>query len=239
MFKKYFSFILALVMIMTMSVTAFAASPDKTEVEYNEYVQLVKQGVLAEDITFEYWKQLKETSYALEKALEASDEFTLVYDSTDTRGTYSTYSLTKGDVFITSGTSSAGILGHAGIAISSDYILHIAGPGYHPTTISLSRWNSNYTTEGWTKVYRHSDDDVADQAGQWASDTYEGTDAEYLISMNLASTDETYCSKLVWQAYYYGPEEPCANGPTWGVRLPYDLPTTIHDLSLEKTYEET
>ena len=49
MFKKYLSFILALVMIMTMSVTAFAASPDKTEVEYNEYVQLVKQGVLAED----------------------------------------------------------------------------------------------------------------------------------------------------------------------------------------------
>lgn len=239
MFKKYLSFILSLVILMSMGVTAFAASPEKTETEYNQYTDLLKQGVLSEDITFEYWKQLKEASYDLEKALEASDEFTLVYDSTDSRGTYSTYSLTKGDVFITSGTSSAGILGHAGIAISSSYILHIAGPGYHPATITLSRWNSTYTTEGWTKVYRHSDSDVADDAGQWAADTYQGTTAEYVISMDLTSTAETYCSKLVWQAYYYGPDEACANGPTWGVRLPYDLPTTIHDLSLEKTYEET
>lgn len=237
--KKVISMILSFVLLLSGSVTAFAASPDKTDAEYNEYVQLVEQGVLAEDITFEYWKQLKETSYALEEALEASNEFTLVYDSTDTRSTYSAYTLTKGDVFITSGTSSAGILGHAGIAISSSYILHIAGPGHHPATISLSKWNSTYTTEGWTKVYRHTDSDVADDAGQWASDTYKGTSAEYVISMDLASTDETYCSKLVWQAYYYGPDEACANGPTWGVRLPYDLPTTIHDLSLEKTYEET
>lgn len=237
--KKIISMILVFVMLLSMSVTAFAANTDTTDTEYNEYVQLVEQGVLAEDITFEYWKQLKDTSYALEKALEASSEFTLVYDSADTSSTYSTYTLTKGDVFITSGTSSAGILGHAGIAISSSYILHIAGPGYHPATISLSKWNSTYTTEGWTKVYRHSDSGVAADAGQWASDTYKGTTAEYVISMDLTSTDETYCSKLVWQAYYYGPDEACANGPTWGVRLPYDLPTTIHDLSLEKTYEET
>lgn len=67
------SFILALVMLVSMSVTAFAASFEKTEVEYNQYVDLLKQGVLSEDITFEYWKQLKETSYELEKALEASD----------------------------------------------------------------------------------------------------------------------------------------------------------------------
>lgn len=239
MLKKYLGCILAVVLSMTMSVTAFAASSDKTIVECNEYVQLVKAGVLAEDITFEYWKQLKEASYTLEKTLEASDEFTLVYDSTDIRATYASYSLTKGDVFITNGTSSAGILGHAGIAISDNSILHIAGPNCHPTTISLSDWNSDYTTEGWTKVYRHYNDDVADRAGQWAADNYEGSDAEYVISMNLVSTNETYCSKLVWQAYYYGPEEPSANGPTWGVRLPYDLPDTIYGLSLVKTYEET
>ena len=73
MFKKYLSFILVLAMLMSMSVTAFAASPNKTESEYNQYIELVNQGILAEDITFEYWKQLKETSYELEKALEASD----------------------------------------------------------------------------------------------------------------------------------------------------------------------
>lgn len=239
MFKKCLSFILAIVMILAMSVTASATTTNGPSTEYNEYVQLVSQGVLAEDITFQYWKHLKETSYALEEALESSNDFTRVYDSTDPRSASSTYTLTKGDVFITSGTSSAGITGHSGIAISSSYILHIAGPGHKPATISLSTWNSTYTTEGWTKVYRHSDSDIADDAGQWASDTYEGSDAKYVISMDLTTTNETYCSKLVWQAYYYGPTDHCANGPTWGVRLPYDLPTTIHDLSLEKEYEET
>ena len=58
-------------------------------------------------------------------------------------------------------------------------------------------------------------------------------------NMDLTSTDKTYCSKLVWQAYYYGPDTHCANGPTVGVRLPYDLPSTIHDLSLVQTYEKT
>ena len=170
--------------------------------------------------------------------LEASGEFILVYDSTG-RATFPPYSLTKGDVFITNGTSSAGILGHAGIAISSDEILHIAGPGQHPDTITLSGWNAAYTPAGWTKVYRHSNANVAKKAAQWASDTYEGTSVEYVISMDLSSTNETYCSKLVWQAYYYGPDEACADGPTWGVRLPYDLPTSIHNLNLEKTYGQT
>lgn len=100
-----------------------------------------ERGILAEDITFEYWKQLMETSYALEEVIEASGEFILVYDSTG-RAAYPPYSLTKGDVFITNGTSSAGILGHAGIAISSDEILHIAGPEQHPDTITLSGWNA-------------------------------------------------------------------------------------------------
>jgi len=35
---------------------------------------------------------------------------------------------------------------------------------------------------------------------------------------------------LGWQAYYYGPSKPSANGPTWGLRLPYELNMTIHDI---------
>lgn len=238
MFKKYISFGLALLLIMSISLTSFAANSKNQRSDYDEYIKFVERGILAEDITFEYWKQLMETSYALEEILEASGEFILVYDSTG-RATFPPYSLTKGDVFITNGTSSAGILGHAGIAISSDEILHIAGPGQHPDTITLSGWNAAYTPAGWTKVYRHSNANVAKKAAQWASDTYEGTSVEYVISMDLSSTNETYCSKLVWQAYYYGPDEACADGPTWGVRLPYDLPTSIHNLNLEKTYGQT
>ena len=86
--------------------------------------------------------------------------------------------------------------------------------------------------EGWNKVYRHSDSSIAEDAAQWAEDTYKDSDAEYVITMDLESTDETYCSKLVWQAYYYGHTPSAANGPTWGVRLPYSLPDSIHNLDL-------
>lgn len=60
------------------------------------------------------------------------------------------------------------------------------------------------------------------------SNTYSGSKDKYKNTGNLASTDVTYCSKLVWQAYYYG--------PTSGYRLTYDLPDTIHSLSHKHTY---
>lgn len=234
MFKKLLSLALATIMVMMMGTTAFATeepSPN-TSTDYQEYTQLINDDILGNDITFEYWQELKVRSAQLEKELENSTEFSNVYDST----LAATYSMTAGDVFITNGTSSFGLTGHSGIAISSTQILHISGPGENPTTISLSTWNTDYTSKGWTKAYRHTDNDIAYSAATWAIDTYEGSDAEYSINMDLTSTDKTYCSKLVWQAYYYGPDSHCANGPTIGVRLPYDLPTTIHDLSLMKTY---
>lgn len=145
----------------------------------------------------------------------------------------------NGDVIITNGTSSAGILGYAGIATSSRYVFHIAGPGYHPVYISFSSWHNNYTNKNsssWTKVYRHNSSKVANAAANWAVNTYSGSNAKYKITGNLASTDVTYCSKLVWQAYYYGPSSHQANGPTIGYRLPYDLPDTIHSLTYKHTY---
>lgn len=238
MFKKCFGFILAVLMVSTLSVTAFGANTVEMSDEYKQYVQLVDQGVLSGDITFEYWKQLKAESLALEEALASSSEFTLVYDSTTTTFATSSYSMEKGDVFITNGTSSAGILGHAAIAIDDVDILHIAGAGANPATLSLSKWHDNYTTKGWTKIYRHSNSDVAKAAGKWAADTYKGSSAEYFIDLDLTTTNKTYCSKLVWQAYYYGPDDPCADGPTWGVCLPYGLPDRIHDLRLVKTYDQ-
>ena len=112
MFKKYISFGLALLLIMSISLTSFAANSKNQRSDYDEYIKFVERGILAEDITFEYWKQLMETSYALEEILEASGEFILVYDSTG-RATFPPYSLTKGDVFITNGTVRRHIVGGA------------------------------------------------------------------------------------------------------------------------------
>lgn len=230
--KKFLSLILSIVMILSLSSTVFAAE----NTEYQEYTNLVDIGVLGDDITFEYWQALKTRESQLAKILEDCEEFSLVYDSSRAA---TSYSMQAGDVLITNGTISSGLTGHSGMAISSYSILHIAGPGKNPETTTLSKWITHYNAEGWTKIYRHSDSTVAKKAANWAEATYKDSDAEYVINMDLTSTDKTYCSKLVWQAYYYGPDTHCANGPTVGVRLPYDLPSTIHDLSLVQTYEKT
>lgn len=216
----------------------FAAETSLVDNSYSKYEQYVKEGILGDDVSFEEWKVLVESSYRLEEVLSNSTDFKEVYSSKDVKLSAS-FTPKKGDVIITNGTSSAGILGHAGIATSSGYVFHIAGPGYHPVYISFSGWHNNYTNKtssSWTKVYRHNSSTVANAAANWAVDTYSGSNAEYKITGNLASTDVTYCSKLVWQAYYYGPSSHQANGPTLGYRLPYDLPDTIHSLSHKHTY---
>lgn len=238
MFKRFLFFLMTFVIVIVigMGTTAFAAetpNSNSSNTGYQEYVQLVNDGILGEDITFEYWQELKERSAQLEAKLENSTEFTKVYDST----LASSYSMQAGDVFVTNATSSKGLTGHAGIAISSTRILHIAGPDHNPVTVTLTKWHQDYTDHGWTKVYRHEDKAVASDAAKWAKDTYEGSSAKYKIDMRLDTTDETYCSKIVWQAYYYGPDKRNANGPTIGVRMPYDLPDTIHKLSLVKTFD--
>ncbi len=218
--------------------SVFAKDNSEVDSSYLKYEQYINDGILGDDVSFEEWKILVESSYRLEEELSNSTNFQEVYSSRNVM-LRSSFSPKKGDVIITNGTSSAGILGHAGIATSSGYVFHIAGPKYHPAYISFSKWHSNYTNKSsgsWTKVYRHKSSKVANGAANWAVKTYSGSKAKYKITGNLASTDVTYCSKLVWQAYYYGPSSRQANGPTWGYRLPYDLPGTIHKLSYKHTY---
>lgn len=237
MFKKCIAILIFVVLLFTLSTQAAAAEVPQNPNEYNEYLGYVQQGILGEDVTFDDWKYLKNKASELEAALEASSEFDLIYDSTNPSSTYSTYTLTKGDVFITNGTSSAGITGHAGIAASNSQILHIAGFGYNPTKISLSTWHTQYTNNSdssWTKIYRHSSCTVANQAANWAVNTYDGSSAVYSITQDVSTTYETYCSKLVWQAYFYG-----ANSATYlssGYILPYSLPDLITNISLTKTF---
>lgn len=230
--KKTFRMLLSFLMVIILSMPAFAAVPgkDAESKDYKEYLQLVSDGVLGEEVSFEYWQDFKARSAQLESALENSKDFYVVYDSASTRS--AGYSMRAGDVFVTNATSFFGFTGHSGIAISSTQILHIAGKGHHPATISLNSWNSSYTSKGWTKVYRHKSSSVAMAAAKWAKNTYAGSNATYAINFNTESTHETYCSKIVWQAYRYGPTtSSVANNGTHAILSPYDLHFTIRGLS--------
>ena len=237
--KRLFSIAMSLMIVFAFSITSFASERDVTDPTKSNFEKYVKEGVLGSDVSYEEWKQLVEESRKLEEKLSKSDEFYEVYSSEKISDSKAGFSLQRGDIIITNGTSSAGILGHAGIATSSSYILHIAGKGSHPAKISLSKWHKKYTNKGtdtWSKVYRHKTKTNAKAAATWAENTYLGSGATYKITGNLASTSVTYCSKIVWQAYYYGPSSHQANGPTVGYRMPYDLPNTVWSVSLKCTY---
>lgn len=107
-----------------------------------------------------------------------------------------------GDILVSNSTSSAGIVGHAGIVTSHFTVASIAGYGYHPEEISISKWFKKYPNE---KVIRYSDSDAAADAAEWAT-TYvkDHPDATYGLANKLKGMNETYCAKIVWQAYYYG-----------------------------------
>lgn len=134
-----------------------------------------------------------------------------------------------GDILVTkstqckSGVKCTGLTGHSGIVLENGKVLHIAGPGYHPTQISTSTWYDRYSS---TKVVRPNSSTEGKKAATWAYNFYvtgEGKNYEYDIRTTLNGKDgKTYCSKLVWQAYKNGAGKSLATY-TPGFIAPYDF----------------
>lgn len=239
--KKKF-LLLLVICIFSFNSVAFAAEQQNIDyaAKYKEYEILQSKGILGRDVSFDYWIKLKNTAVELEYKLENSKEFIKVYDSSDlSLNTTSSFSMKPGDILITNATISSGITGHAAMAVTAVQILHIEGPGKTPSTLGLEAWHTKYTNKSsssWTKIYRHSDSNIASEAAGWERANYRNSNAEYVINMDLTSVDKTYCSKMVWQAYYYGPSELVATGSTKRIVLPYNLPNEINDVGLVETF---
>lgn len=205
-----------------------------TETEFEAYAA---KGII-NDISFDEWRKIEEQSVELEKKLMSSDEFSLAYNSKEI-GNRSSFQLQPGDILITNGTNSSGsFLGHAGIATSSYNVLHIAGFDCTPEMISIYDWNNRYSrNDKWTIVYRHNSPTAANAAVLWAINTYLFSGASYAITIDLAGTNPTYCSKIVWQAYAYGPSpaEVLINIP-YGFVTPMELPYVISNIESVHVY---
>lgn len=125
-----------------------------------------------------------------------ADDPDVIYPGTTTKAK-------PGDMLVTNQTSSAGLTGHAGIVTDSYTVVHIGGYGEHPEEISISQFYKRYKSK--IKVIRYSSGTKAKKAGIWAREyAEEYYDAEYGLFSKLRGFDPTYCSKIVWQAYYYG-----------------------------------
>ncbi|XP_013161804.1 PREDICTED: uncharacterized 30.3 kDa protein-like [Papilio xuthus] len=123
----------------------------------------------------------------------------------------------KGDILIT-GRGIGGLIGHAAIMTTDYWVLEMpGGKGWdngirdNNRQVPKHKWFDQHASD-WTTVYRNRDASVARQAANWADRTYYNPSGgatktkhiTYKISTDIWSTNPSYCSKLVIQAYYYG-----------------------------------
>ena len=143
----------------------------------------------------------------------------------------SSVTVRPGDIMVSNSTSSSGFTGHAGIVVDySGSVVSIAGYGSYPAKYSLSTWFSRYPNE---KVVRLSDASPGQAAATWASNyVVNYSHVPYGISDLALPYKTTYCSKLVWNAYYFGANYtlPYYYNMTFGYNLsaPYDLLRTAN-----------
>lgn len=207
MFKRFISFILLIIIVFSFEFNVFAN--ELQGITYEEFKKSQDYGYIGKEISYEEWNKIILLNNQLEQSLENNDKFYKIYDYSNSK-TSEIPNLKKGDILITNGTSSFGLTGHSGIAIGEDIILHIAGPNQNPETQNRSQFYTNYIDDwnDWIKIYRPYNSLYGENAANWAEKTYKNSNATYKINEDLYSTDETYCSKIVFQAYKFGANTP-------------------------------
>lgn len=189
----------------------------------NDYQEMLKNGTIDNNITskqyIDFYRESEKMRDKMEK--EGVDEGDLTV-----RAYKAGFNFQKGDFLVTNATSFKGIIGHAAIITGANSVLD--APGYaHPVTKNGKKVSLNTTRQQsissflkiynkksyhWIAVWRAKRKDVSLKAAKWADTHYyssKGTAKQdkfpkYSLSYGLTSTNKVYCSKLVYQAYYYG-----------------------------------
>ncbi|MBC1339519.1 hypothetical protein HCJ14_14845 [Listeria innocua] len=182
------------------------------EANENEYKQVYQEGLKDDvyDASMSYEEWIKLNNYGQPPVVDENWEE--VPQNPIVRGVYKGYTVKKGDILITNGTSSSGLLGHAAIANGNEYILDIPGKGETTRQWSTAKWMKEYDGNGWVKVYRLKDSSVANAAATWADKNYYSTKGtskqdifpKYGLTGSRYAKNPTYCSKIVLQAFYFG-----------------------------------
>jgi hypothetical protein len=189
---------------------------ENQEKDYREnYDTAIKEGIL-EDISYEKW--LESNNYGQFPKMDPEVFDTIVIPPASSRQKRSAKPyIQSGDILITNSTSSSGILGHAGIANGNEYVLDMPGERNGRSKIDNNRqstssaWFNDYK-DGWIHVYRIKNQSLAKQVGSYADRHYYSTNGstkknvhiDYQLSPNLYNMNTSYCSKLVYCAYWYG-----------------------------------
>ncbi|TKH41896.1 hypothetical protein C1I60_21550 [Paenibacillus terrae] len=115
-------------------------------------------------------------------------------------------SMRIGDILYSTKTlgGSSKIVGHVGIVNSNFNVIHVT-PGENGGVIdNLTAYMARYGKGETIKVYRPRDGRGVN-AAKWVTNNYSRVN-EYFINpfSKLSTTSPNYCSKFIWQAFYYG-----------------------------------
>ncbi|GEN57695.1 hypothetical protein GCM10012290_22950 [Halolactibacillus alkaliphilus] len=238
MFRKFITFMVLLFTVTLLvypNVSQAEELNNKPETDLSEetYNQLIENEIVDKKISYETWLIInnEDKFNEFDSEIPVPNELIQIEENmTSNIQTFSTGpTLNKGDILVSNGTSSFGLTGHAGIAISSTQVLHISGAkNSKPLVITTKQWQDRYgIVQGQkdgrthTNVYRVGSRTNAIRAANWAKINYQNKNYSYSISMNLPSKNPTYCSKIVWQAY---DSISAVKKPTTLIATPYGLP---------------
>ncbi|MDG4976924.1 hypothetical protein [Lactococcus lactis] len=201
-----------------------------SSITYESWLELNNYGVMAD--TKEPVLQLKtpaESNIRLRTAQDNIDKF-----CRDTQA---------GDILVVGGDFPTGVIGHAAILNADGYVLEMPGGSNwahgipdNNRQLPKRQWITEHIKE-WTSVYRINDTNLARQVARYADTHFYSTSGsatknihiDYLLNSHIKQFNPNYCSKLVWQAYFYGTGTlPVIRAiGDWAVIFPTNLPTAF------------
>lgn len=126
----------------------------------------------------------------------------------------SSFTFKPGDILITKttepATSGYGWVGHSAIVINSTTVLHTSGRGgteKYPKPMSINEWINGYKRYPTVKVVRPNDSALGKKAASAAVKYFKDKSIPYSITGGPYNIKQTYCSELVWYAYYKSGKE--------------------------------
>ncbi|MBC2171079.1 hypothetical protein [Listeria booriae] len=207
------------------------------------YTQVKKEGLIDQTTTYKAW--LQNNNYGAIADFD-NGNFKMLLQGSATAANKSKFvnTIQKGDFVVVSDVREpwAPFIGHAAIATTDNWILDM--PGYKDGTytkednnrqLKKGDWFNKYQN-AWTTVYRvKTSKQVRNNIADWADWRYWSSNhgltknrhVKYDMKTVLkGSYDKAYCSKLVWQALYYGSGDlPLVIArPTTFTVAPYFLP---------------
>ncbi|WP_373894482.1 hypothetical protein ACUL41_19110 [Virgibacillus natechei] len=98
------------------------------------------------------------------------------------------------------------IVGHEGIVGENFKIYHVNGRGSYGHSDSMPIYLSRHKKGEKLTVLRYEEAVIARKAAKWAKRNIEQV-RKYMYTRSLADIERNYCSKYIWQAYYFGSED--------------------------------